>query len=470
MVESQVYDVAVIGGGFAGLTVANRVASRGLKPLVLEAGSADKYECNSRVCTGALHVAFRHPEDPPEELLDTIVGTSGGTARSDLARSLTAHAAAVIAWMREEGCDFVQHPRRSYGLPMMAPAREMRPGLDWEHSGPNRFLCSLADKLVARGGELRRSSRVTRILLGSTGVTGVEVRTAGAREEITARAVVIADGGFQADTDLLGRHICGQPDKLYQRNMRTGRGDGIRMAMEVGAATIGLDKFYGHVLSRAAFEKDNLWPYPQLDVICAKGIVVTPDGRRFCDEGLGGIHLANEIAALPDPLAATAIFDARVWDDARETDIVPPNPSLVENGGTLLKAQSLHELADVAGLDGTGLAMTVSAFNEHVHRGDCGQLSPSRRTSTYEAISVEEPPFYAAPLCAGITVTSGGVCADGCGRVLDGDACPIPGLFAAGSTVGGLEGGPETGYVGGLIKAFGIGFIAGEALVAELAT
>ena len=463
------YDVAVIGGGFAGLTVANRVASGGLKPLVLEAGSADKYDCNSRVCTGALHVAFRHPEDPPEELLDTIVSTSGGTACPDLARSLTSHAAAVIAWMREEGCDFVQHPRRSYGLPMMAPAREMRPGLDWEHSGPNRFLCSLADKLVSRGGELRRSARVTRILVGRAGVTGVEVRTAGTREEISARAVVIADGGFQADNDLLGKYVCGQPDKLYQRNTRTGRGDGIRMAMEAGAATVGLDKFYGHVLSRAAFEKDNLWPYPQLDVICAKGIVVTPDGRRFCDEGMGGIHLANEIAALSDPLAATAVFDARIWDDARETDIVPPNPSLVENGGTLLKAPNLRELAGLAGLDETGLTETVSAFNKHVHNGDSGRLLPTRRTTTYEPVSVEEPPFYAAPLCAGITVTSGGIRVDGCGRVLDGDVSPIPGLFAAGSTVGGLEGGPETGYVGGLIKAFGIGFIVGESIVAELA-
>ena len=467
---SQMFDIAIIGGGFAGLTVANRVASRGLKPLVLETGSTDNYECNSRVCTGALHVAFRHPEDPPEELFDTVVTSSGGTARSDLARSLTAHAGAVIAWMREEGCDFVQHPRRSYGLPMMAPAREMRPGLDWEYSGPNRFLCSLADKLIAGGGELRRGARVTRILSGSQGVSGVEVNMAGSREDIAVRAVVISDGGFQADTDLLAKHVCGQPDKLYQRNMRTGRGDGLRMAMNLGAATVGLDKFYGHVLSRAAFETENLWPYPQLDVICAKGIVVTPDGRRFCDEGLGGIHLANEIAALPDPLSATAVFDARVWDDALRTDIVPPNPSLVENGGTLLEAPDLQELADLAGLDGVGLAETVSAFNDHVDRGDCGQLLPPRRTSTYEAIPVEEPPFYAAPLCAGITVTSGGVCVDGFGRVLDGNSNPIPGLFAAGSTVGGLEGGPETGYVGGLIKAFGIGFIVGETLVTELAS
>ena len=67
-------------------------------------------------------------------------------------------------------------------------------------------------------------------------------------------------------------------------------------------------------------------PYPQLDVICAKGIVVTTDGRRFADEGQGGIYVTNAIAALDDPLSATVVFDRTVWEDAREADIPPPTP------------------------------------------------------------------------------------------------------------------------------------------------
>ena len=53
-------------------------------------------------------------------------------------------------------------------------------------------------------------------------------------------------------------------------------------------------------------------------------------------------------------------------------------------------------------------------------------------------------------------------------RVLDENDVPIEGLYAAGSLVGGLEGGPRAGYVGGLIKAFGIGRIAGRAIAASL--
>jgi fumarate reductase flavoprotein subunit len=38
----------------------------------------------------------------------------------------------------------------------------------------------------------------------------------------------------------------------------------------------------------------------------------------------------------------------------------------------------------------------------------------------------------------------------------------IGGLYAAGSSTGGLEGGPNVGYVGGLIKAFAFGLIAAD--------
>ena len=67
------------------------------------------------------------------------------------------------------------------------------------------------------------------------------------------------------------------------------------------------------------------------------------------------------------------------------------------------------------------------------------------------------------PICSAITNTMGGIVVDGEARVLDTEEAPIPGLFAAGSTVGGLDGGPHSGYVGGLIKAV-IGLIAAETI------
>ena len=74
---------------------------------------------------------------------------------------------------------------------------------------------------------------------------------------------------------------------------------------------------------------------------------------------------------------------------------------------------------------------------------------------------IRTPPFYALPICVAITNTMGGIVVDGDGACSTRTTRPIPGLYAAGSTVGGLDGGPHAGYVGGLIKAT-IGLRAAE--------
>ena len=93
-------------------------------------------------------------------------------------------------------------------------------------------------------------------------------------------------------------------------------------------------------------------------------------------------------------------------------------------------------------------------------------LSPPRRSDRYRAWPIRTAPFYAMPICAAITNTMGGIVVDGNGAVLDQSDTPMPGLFAAGSTVGGLDGGPNAGYVGGLIKAT-IALRAAEAIAAS---
>jgi fumarate reductase flavoprotein subunit len=78
---------------------------------------------------------------------------------------------------------------------------------------------------------------------------------------------------------------------------------------------------------------------------------------------------------------------------------------------------------------------------------------------------IAHPPYYAVPLCAGITYTMGGIAIDPHGRVRRASGGTIQGLYAAGAATGGLEGGAGVGYVGGLIKAATFGIRAAEAIV-----
>jgi fumarate reductase flavoprotein subunit len=62
----------------------------------------------------------------------------------------------------------------------------------------------------------------------------------------------------------------------------------------------------------------------------------------------------------------------------------------------------------------------------------------------------------------GITFTMGGVLVNGNCEALNLEEKPIPGLYAAGDTIGGLMGGYRGGYTGGLMQAVVTGILAGE--------
>jgi succinate dehydrogenase/fumarate reductase flavoprotein subunit len=73
------------------------------------------------------------------------------------------------------------------------------------------------------------------------------------------------------------------------------------------------------------------------------------------------------------------------------------------------------------------------------------------------------------PLIAGVYFTMGGPLVSGRAEVLDENEQAIPGLYAAGGTMGGLMGGPKAGYAGGWAEASTFGLLAGENAMASVA-
>jgi len=116
------------------------------------------------------------------------------------------------------------------------------------------------------------------------------------------------------------------------------------------------------------------------------------------------------------------------------------------------------------------LRETVNRFNQAIAEGATAQLVPARSALPFKPVPITRAPFYAMPLCAGITYTMGGIAIDAGCRVMRDDGQPIAGLYAAGSTTGGHEGGPVAGYTGGLSKAVTFGWLAARTISAELAT
>jgi fumarate reductase flavoprotein subunit len=464
------YDVVVVGGGLAGLSAANRAAELGLSAVVLEQGEAEDYPCNSRWAGGILHIAQKDMRGEPTEIqaaIDALTGETSGTAdkdATDLSPIMSEEADRALTWMRDQGAKFIKGGVLEFMRWVLAPPRPRRPGLEWKGRGPDVFLRKLTANLESRGGKLERGVRARALIIGEGRACGVVVERAGVEERIEGRAVVIADGGFQANAELVRQHISPKPEGLFTRGAGNGYGDGLRMAVDAGARVVGMDRFYGHLLGREAFNNEKLWPYPTVDAIATVSVVVDEAGQRRFDEGQGGVFMANNVAALDNPLSMAVVFDDAVWTGLAADNRYPPcmNPAFVNEGGTVYAADSLDELAGKIGADSAGLSKTVADYNAAVESGAMDALDPPRATDKFRPRAILTAPFHAIQLCAGITYTMGGVAIDRDSRVLRDGGDAIGGLYAAGSSTGGIEGGPHAAYIGGLSKAVITGMRAAE--------
>jgi fumarate reductase flavoprotein subunit len=459
------FDVVTVGGGFSGLIPACRAAAGGLSVAVLEARSEDRYPCSSRYSTGVSNVMGLPITVEPERLFRAIMDGSGANAHAGVARAIAENGKRAIDWLSQQGATFIQRALQhdQPGQKVLAPPRRATAGLDWEDRGPDLFMRRLEKNLKERGGVLMRGTKVEALTVAGGACVGVEAVRDGARERIAAKAVVTGDGGFAANRDMIAKYITPRADRVLCRVGPGAQGDGIRMAEAAGAAIGGFGEFYGHIHHRNAMTNARLWPYPHLDAAAELGILVGPDGRRFADEGQGGVCMANAVAQLSDPLSAVLIFDDAIWRAEPDiTTTVPANSAMVDVGGELTSAADIETLGGRLQLPPEALAQTVHDYNQAVASGDFARLAVPRSARKHKPMPILTPPFHAVPLCTGVTGTMGGVVINAHAQALKPDGSVFPGLYAVGTPVAGLEGGPRAGYVGGISKSFILGLLAGE--------
>ncbi len=464
------FDVVTIGGGLSGLVTTCRAAQLGQRVAVLERGSEERYPCSSRWSTGVINIMGQAILADPAQLEAAIIDGSGGTARLDLARAMAQNGKRAIEWLGTQGARFIQRglQKDQPGQQVLAPPRRLQAGLDWEGRGADVLMRALEAQIKEHGGEILRGTRAETLIVAGGACIGVEALRDGNHLRIDAKAVVIADGGFPANRDMIAQYITPRADRVLCRAASTAQGDGIRMAATAGAAIGGFGKFYGHIHHKNAMTNAQLWPYPHLDAAAEIAILVGPDGQRFADEGLGGVCMANAIAQLPDPLASHLIIDETIWlAEPKLSVTVPANPAMANAGGPIITAPDLASLAQRIAAPPAALSATVAAYNDAVVSGNFAALAVPRSLRKHKPMPIAVAPFHAVPLCAGITGTMGGVVIDANAQAQTPTEAPFPGLYAVGTPVAGLEGGPRAGYVGGLSKAFVLGLLAAEHIAAH---
>ncbi|MDB5363652.1 MAG: hypothetical protein JWO51_4949 [Rhodospirillales bacterium] len=467
MTGTEQIDVVVVGAGLAGLTAGIRAAEADLRVRVIEQSTDEAYLCNSRYTGGLFHIAMEDMTGDAAWVRANIERATRGEGNGELATALASNAKRTLIWLKQQGVRFITAGPDGLRRNSLAPPGVRQTGLHWQGRAGDVMLRTLADALRRRSGTLTRGVAAQSLVMEDGRCVGVRVLENGQASEIRARSVVLADGGFQANADLVKRFISPAPDRLLMRNARTGQGSGLKMAEDVGASLVGTESFYGHIQYREAMTDERFWPYPVLDSLATAGVVLNSDGERFCDEGLGGVYVTNAIAKLADPLSAVILFDDAIWNGPGTDWLLPANPFLLNAGGKLISAPTIEQLAAQLSLPADKLRATIDGYNSGVAAGQM-VAAPPRTTSPYKPWPVAKGPFHAIPVCAGVTYTMGGIATNAKAQVLSQGGAVIPGLLAAGATTGGLEGFSFSGYSGGLSKSSVFGLIAGDTLAETL--
>src|SRR5581483_10221918 len=192
-------DVIVVGGGLAGHCAAIRAAELGLKPLVLEAGAEPAYLCNSRITMGVFQVALHDMTGGAESLRKAIDDATRGYVEAKLRDRYASEAGPALKWLLSQGVRTINAGAATRSLATLAPPVPRQPGLHWTGRAGDVMLRQLCGKLEQLGGRLRRGMRARELIMQEGGCVGVVAEGVDGTHRIEARAVVIADGGFQAN-------------------------------------------------------------------------------------------------------------------------------------------------------------------------------------------------------------------------------------------------------------------------------
>jgi tricarballylate dehydrogenase len=263
--------------------------------------------------------------------------------------------------------------------------------------------------------------------------------------EVKGRAVVLACGGFEANAEWRTRYLGPGWDLAKVRGTRYNNGEGIRMALAIGASPYGNwsgchavqwemnAPEFGDLAVGDQFQKHS-YPF---------ALLVNATGRRFVDEGAdfrNYTYAKYGRMVLEQP----GQFAWQIWD--KKVKHLQRDEYNIRQC-TKVTANTIQELAQkLDGVNAEQFIRTIAEYNAAVRKDIAfnPNIKDGRSTEGLAipksnwANTIDAPPFEAYAVTCGITFTFGGLRITDDGQVIDLDYRPIPGLYAAGELVGGI--------------------------------
>ena len=459
-------DVVVVGAGNAAFAAAVAASEQGASVTVLERAPQALAGGNTRFTAGAMRFAYDGVEDlrrlmpdltdaevaatdfgayPERQFFEDMGRVTDYRTDPDLCEVLVTRSRETLLWMRDKGVRF----QPIWGRQAFKVAGRFRfwGGLTVEAWAGGPGLIEAWTRIAAREGvEVLYGARALCLIADDAGVRGVRIKQDGRTRDLAAAAVVLAAGGFQANTEWRTRYLGPGWDTAKVRGSRFNTGDGLRMALDIGAMPYGQwsgchavawernAPEFGDLAVGDGFQKHS-YPF---------GVLLNARGERFLDEGADFRNYTyakygREILKQPRQFA-WQVFDAKVAhllrDEYRIRQVTKVSADTLEELVAKLEDVDSERALETLGAFNAAVRTEV-AFDPNVKDGRCttGLAIPKSNWAN----RLITPPFEAYAVTCGVTFTFGGLRIEpASAAVLDVDLATIPGLYAAGEMVGGL--------------------------------
>ena len=444
------YDIVVIGSGAAGLSAAVAAADKGARVLIVE--SQKQVGGSSRLSGGHFYAAGTSVQaeagvtnDTADAMYEHYMTLNQWMVDPGVVRQFCDLSAPTFEWLKNLGVEFVKEGVYPSGVGS-TPRGHQPTG------GGEEVVNVLDGHRNHKGVDVVMDARVTDLLTDSDGrITGIAI----GEDTASCSAVILATGGFGANEEMIKKYYpqaAASDDFRWYIGADGAQGDGITLGQAVGASIDGNNR--GLLLVTPGFSRD-------LEVLLPNWLIlVNKQGRRFCNESapytvLGGLIQREG--------AAWAVFD----ENARAAANPAPGSQAYwvndvlerkADEGRIHRAESIEELAGLIGASPETLGGTIDRYNQDASDGvDRAFLKQQG------LVPIKTGPFYAAEVRPAIVCWTGtGVRINANTEVISEAEKVIPGLYAAGETVGNLHGDRYVGGGGSFGPCIVFGKLAGE--------
>ncbi len=435
------YDVIVVGGGNAGMPTAIFASKRGARVLIVEAagqlGGTLHLSSGQMSAAGTKLQKSKGIEDTAQIHYDDIMRISKNTANPEITKLAVDGNGATFDWLTDNG--LVVHPNH----PETGTTHEpySRPRYAWGLKGGISILEVLEKQIKPEidSGRVKvlTGTKATKLITDKKGaVIGVET-DGDTKGRFMGRNVVLTAGGFASNKEMFEKidHLKNYNDDSYPYS----QGEGITLGVSVGGYTRGGElhaPLFGGILSDDDYPSPMLqgfrpWPpsRPPFEIF------VNVAGQRFLQEDVPSHDVYEErLLAQPGTLC-WVVFDDEMFN--RAPPILSPRRYPREDYAGFFntrkffhKANTLEELAKLAGFDAKNIGPTVAEYN-------AGQKAGKDKLGrSHMPLPLVKAPFYAIKLHSWKFMGFGGLAVDKELRVIKQDGTPIPNLYAAGEIIG----------------------------------